>query len=487
DMLDYFGQSPIIVRSSSLLEDNFGNSFAGKYDSVFCANQGPPSERLASFISAVKTVYASTMSQPALSYRARFDLLDRDEQMALLVQRVSGAQHGRFYFPQIAGVAFSFNPYVWNRNIDPEAGMLRLVFGLGTRAVDRADDDYTRLVALNAPDRRPEADAEGVPQHSQHKVDVIDLEENALATTDFSEVVNQSPDIPMRLFSGRDRHLVQLAREQRLPHTSATIVRFERLLSKTSFVQDMRAMLDAIENAYDYPVDVEFTANFESDDAYKINLVQCRPLQVKGAAVLTDLPDNIAEQDIVLETAGPVIGQGRIEGVGRIVYVVPSRYGRLPVNDRYAVARLIGRINQANAANDIQGGTMLLGPGRWGTTTPALGVPVSFAEINTVTILCEIVAMRDDLVPDVSFGTHFFSELVEMDMLYLALFPNQEGNRLNTAFFEGSPNRLVELVPDAARFEDTVRVIDVAGLPESPSVRLRADVLKQHVLCYIER
>ena len=161
-MLDYFGQSPIIVRSSSLLEDNYGNAFAGKYESVFCANQGPHAKRLQDFLSAVKTVYASTMSEKALRYRAQRGLLDRDEQMSLLVQRVSGGCYGSLFFPQIAGVGLSRNPYVWSECIDPAAGVVRLVFGLGTRAVDRSDDDYTRIVALNAPERRPESDFDEV-------------------------------------------------------------------------------------------------------------------------------------------------------------------------------------------------------------------------------------------------------------------------------------------------------------------------------------
>jgi len=136
DMLDYFGQSPIIVRSSSLLEDNYGNAFAGKYESVFCANQGSHQKRLEDFVAAVKTIYASTMSEKALRYRAQRGLLDRDEQMPLLVQRVSGNLHGNLFYPQVAGVGLSVNPYVWNKCIDPSAGMVRLVFGLGTRAVD---------------------------------------------------------------------------------------------------------------------------------------------------------------------------------------------------------------------------------------------------------------------------------------------------------------------------------------------------------------
>jgi hypothetical protein len=95
EMLEYFGQSPIIVRSSSLLEDSYGNAFSGKYESVFCANQGTPQQRLEAFMAAVRTVYASTMSQESLQYRLHHGLLDRDEQMALLVQRVSGEMYGR--------------------------------------------------------------------------------------------------------------------------------------------------------------------------------------------------------------------------------------------------------------------------------------------------------------------------------------------------------------------------------------------------------
>ena len=144
EMLDYFGQSPIIVRSSSLLEDNFGNAFSGKYKSVFCVNQGTRRERLKAFLSAVREVYASTMGHEALNVQVPgADCSISDEQMALLVQRVSGSVFGNLFFPQIAGVGLSFNPYSWSEKIKPESGMIRLVCGLGTRAVDRHDDDYT--------------------------------------------------------------------------------------------------------------------------------------------------------------------------------------------------------------------------------------------------------------------------------------------------------------------------------------------------------
>jgi len=128
---------------------------------------------------------------------------------------------------------------------------------------------------------------------------------------------------------------------------------------------------------------------------------------------------------------------------------------------------------------------MLIGPGRWGTTTPSLGVPVSFADINAASAICEIVAMKENLTPDVSLGTHFLNELIEMDTLYLALFPGQEGNRLNEKFLEHAKNRLPDVLPDAADWARAVRVIDASDLAEGAVLHLNANTLKQKVVCYL--
>jgi len=151
ELIEYFGQSPIIVRSSSLLEDAYGNAFAGKYDSIFCVNQGAPEQRLKRFKDCVREVFASTMDEDALTYRRQRGLDQQDEQMALLVQRVSGSHHDRFFFPDLAGVGIPYHACVWNPDTDPKAGMLRLVLGLGTRAVNRVENDYPRIVPLDGP------------------------------------------------------------------------------------------------------------------------------------------------------------------------------------------------------------------------------------------------------------------------------------------------------------------------------------------------
>lgn len=476
DMLDYFGQSPIIVRSSSLLEDNFGNSFAGKYESVFCANQGPKERRLEDFLAAVRTVYASAMSESALRYRERWGLLGNDEQMALLVMRVSGAMYGSYYYPQAAGVGFSFNPYAWSEYIEPEAGVLRLVFGLGTRAVNRSDDDYTRVVALNAPQRRPEADFDEVRQYSQRRVDYLDLTANQVVSGYFGDVVAASPGLPVEMFA-------------EVPNGASAgyVLTFNRLLAETDFVRDMREMLKTLEKAYEYPVDIEFTANFFFGDRYSINLLQCRPLPVRGIKSARLPKPEVAPQDRIIEARGPVIGHSRLVQVGRFIYVVPSEYAQLSESQRHQVAGLIGKVNRAGTENE-NGVVVLVGPGRWGTSTPSLGVPVSFGDINRVSVLCEIVTMHEYLTPDASLGTHFLNELVEMDMLYIALFPDEGRSYLDTQFFEQTPSRLLDLVPEAEKWQHVVRVIDSAQVcGDGETIMLSANALEQVAIFYRTR
>ncbi|MCE5216878.1 PEP/pyruvate-binding domain-containing protein [bacterium] len=484
-MLDYFGQSPYIVRSSSLLEDAYGNAFAGKYDSVFCVNQGPRQQRLDDFLAAVRTIYASSMSDKALTYRAQRGLLDRDEQMALLVQRVSGDRYGELFYPQIAGVGLSYNPYVWSSYIDPQAGVLRLVFGLGTRAVDRSDDDYTRVVALNAAERRPESDFDEVRQYSQRRVDVLDVEANHHASYDLAEVVQASGGLPLELLMSRDQERERRAAQRGMKVDFPWVLTFERLFKETNYVDDMRRMLQTLQEAYEYPVEVEFTTNFLADGSYKVNLLQCRPLQVKGGGPVSDPPTGLDPAQTVLEAHGAVIGQSRVTSVDRIIYVSPSVYGQLPIPDRYEIARLIGRLCHLKEPGEPRK-VLLMGPGRWGTTTPSLGVPVSFSDISTVSFLCEIVAMREDLVPDMSLGTHFFNELIEMDILYMALFPTRAGNYLNRTLLERLPSRLSSMVPEAVKWPEAVRVIEAADLPHGRALHLNANAPQQRVVCYLE-
>ncbi len=483
EMLNYFGQSPIIVRSSSLLEDAYGNSFSGKYESVFCANQGTPEQRLEKFIEAVRTVYASTMSEEALSYRMHRGLLRQDEQMALLVQRVSGEFYDHLYFPHIGGVGYSFNPFVWNKKIDPTQGMLRLVFGLGTRAVDRHDDDYTRVVALNEPMLRPEGSSDEVRKYSQKIVNVLDLQENEHVSYTFEQVANIAKELPLDIFSSRDFDMEARAKQYGMKHVFSHTLTFERLLTKTSFAADMTAMLTTISRAYEHPVDIEFTANFLNDTDYRINLLQCRPFQFTGEITQLQPPEHIEPAHLILQSNGPIIGQSVAKSIDRIIYIVPEYYGQLPISERFAVARLIGEIT--NHTEELRRNVMLIGPGRWGTRMPELGVPVSFSEIKNVAVLCEIAKMHEGLNPDLSLGTHFFNDLVDMNILYMGISPERQGTVLNEELLRQAPNRFPELLPNSLSYSDVIYVIDTENICSDCSVLLHADTLEQRGIVFL--
>jgi hypothetical protein len=231
-------------------------------------------------------------------------------------------------------------------------------------------------------------------------------------------------------------------------------------------------------------VDIEFTVNFLPDGSYRINLLQCRPFQVKirGEGSRVRIPSHVAPDDVVLETSGPIIGHSLATGVDRLIYVVPRVYSQMGMSQRYSVARAIGRLTHLNQENRPT--IMIIGPGRWGTSMPSLGVPVSFAEINTVSVICELALMHEGLIPDISLGTHFFNDLVEMDMLYLAVTPGKEGCCFNEELLLSHPNQLVQLLPSAASLSEVIWVVEKGLNPAQ--FYLNVDSMSQKALAYRE-
>ena len=459
-MLDYFGEWPFIVRSSSRLEDQYGNAFAGQYESVFCVNHGPREQRLEELLNAIRQVYASSLSEKALRYRQRRGLLEAHEQMALLIMRVSGTAGGRYFYPHAAGVGLSFNPYRWNPKIDMHAGVVRLVAGLGTRAVDRADDDYTRLIALNEPELRPETNFGAIARHAQRRMDVLDLSGNGVVTGPFAELSAEDASFPLDLFTTREQ-------PERPPFLT-----FDGLIRNGEFVERMQAILGHLQSAYRHPVEIEFALNVRPGEPLRINLLQCRPMQVRSVdqRVKAEPPAYVPS---LISARGAVIGPSRVIRPDRIIYVVPEQYAQLNLADRATIARVIGKINRASAGRSV----LLLGPGRWGTRDAWLGIPVAFADINNIAAICEIVAMHDALVPDVSLGTHFINELIEADMLYFALFPGHEGNHIDERLLRRQANRLSRIVPDARDWSTVIRVADM----RTKNLSLYADAEQQRV------
>jgi len=473
-VLEYFGQSPIIVRSSSLLEDNFGNAFAGKYESVFCANQGTPEERYEAFVQAIRTVYASTMNEDALTYRMNRGLFEEDEQMAILIQRVSGDHYGKSFFPHIAGVGNSSNLYVWDKSIDMDAGMIRLVFGLGTRAVDRTVKDYAKIISLDAPLRRPLMAIEDEKKFSQSYIDVLSLSNNKHLTKRADEILSNDLGVDKHLFAKVDNPTLTRMKELGFNHLHVPyILDFQRLLKETAFASLMKDMLAQLSSVYEYPVDIEFTGNFKDKHSFKINLLQCRPLQTRGLGKPVQMPQKMDKDDCLFSQTGNFMGGNVRLPIDYVIYVNPDAYIEQSEQGKYAVARAIGKMNVRLKGKNV----MLIGPGRWGTTTPSLGVPVHFTELAHMSVICEVSSNDGGLMPELSYGSHFFQDLVETGIFYAAIYDGQKDVVYHPEKILQKENLLSSILPEHAKLASTIHIA------KTPSMEIFSDILTQKLLC----
>ncbi|MBQ1334028.1 MAG: phosphoenolpyruvate synthase, partial [Clostridia bacterium] len=472
-----YGQDPYIVRSSSILEDGFGNAFAGKYESVFCANRGTPEERLYEFENAIKTVYASTMNMSALDYRKRRGLDKRDEQMALLVQRVSGSYYGTYYMPCAAGVGYSYSPYSFLKSSDQSAGMLRLVMGLGTSAVDRTEGSYPRLVSLDMPEKTIYSSDAERHKFSQGRVEVMNTSVHELERLPLRTIEPEMPEYLKAILLEHDFEAESRLREMGRT-VSSTFISCHGLVSNKALMSRMQRMLRRIQDEYEYPVDTEFTINVSDDGEYSIDLLQCRPLQVISDRAGITVPSDIPKENILLESRGASMGLSKASKLDIIVYVDPVAYYNMPYREKASVAKMIGRINwhYRNMGKHM----MLMVPGRVGTSSPELGVPTSFAEISEFDVVCEMEESRAGYNPELSYGSHFFQDLVEAEILYTAVFNNEK-----TLHF--APEKLRELksilgeIDEESGLEEIVAVYDVSGC----GCRLFNDIKNEHLLITI--
>jgi hypothetical protein len=484
DIIAEAGGKPLIVRSSSLLEDNFGTSFAGKYESVFLPNQGSDKENLSALMTAIKTVYASVLHPDALLYRHHKELTDYDERIGILIQFVEGEKWGRYYLPHAAGVAFSRNLYRWSPQIKQEDGFLRLVWGLGTRAVDMVADDYPRLVALSHPQLHPSSDVKRTKRYSQQYVDVIDLDKNEFATLPIRDVISGDYD-PLRYIAQveDDGYLAPI--RSRLIVPEKIVVTFDGLLSRTPFAESMREVLKSLETYYHSPVDTEFTVEIPNpDDSHpevNITLLQCRPqshIQASDAKIPYDLP----HEDIVFSSQC-MVPQGAVQGIRYVLYVSPEGYFSL--TSQTERAKLERAISQLNAA--LEGETFIaVGPGRWGTSTPDLGVHVSYNDIYNAHALIELTGREVGASPDPSFGTHFFQDLMEANIYPLAVYLDDKNTIFNRGFFHDTPNHVEDFIAmDSPRILSALRLIAVHDHRPNHHMDLIMDAQKSRAVAFL--
>lgn len=458
-ILEKTENSPLILRSSSYLEDSAGHSFCGKYDSIFIPNQGSFQERFDEFVHGLKDVYLSLYSAQAIEYRRDNNLLDYNERMAILIQKVVGSQYGKYFFPAVAMVGFSKNIYCWSKRIKKEDGMLRMVFGLGTRAVERVGDDYPRMVSLSAPTLRPESTIGEQIKYSQRYVDVLNLETRQIETHHFVDLVNTITAEGHKIDL---RGIISIAEDGVLKapllfpdklELGKCAITLDEMLKNRKFTQLMKTVLKKVEDACEAPVDMEFVYH-----GGKLYIVQCRhlsqPIDIVEGVVI---PSGMPEENIIF-TAKRGFTNAIVKDIQTIVYVDEEAYAALAASEeKNEVSRIVGRINAELKKHSF----ILMGPGRWGSSNMDLGVPVKYNDINKTRMLIEIAREKDGVTPEVSYGTHFFQDLVEAGIIPLPLYPDEDGVTFNSQFFAKAKNYLLDLVPDRKAYTSVVKVIRV--------------------------
>ena len=460
DLLQRHKEQPIIVRSSSLLEDSYGTSFAGKYHSYFCANQASTSENLDSLSKAISKIYASVYSPDALLYRKKMGLLDYDERMAILIQVVEGDRHGDWYYPPIAGVAFSQNQYRWTPRINPDDGLVRMVCGLGTRAVNQTTD-YARMAALSHPNIRPESGANAIQHYSQKKMDVINLKTNSFETQPVTKILNGKLTW-LRLVAMQiaDDYLSKLITINPNIDTRTLVLTFDQMLEQTDFVSQLQRMLKHLAKHYDTAVDIEFTTKIEYKDnepKASICLVQCRPQSLRTENSPVTIPTDLHKTQIVFKSRG-IVQDAQVDKIRFVVIVPISSYDSIDDRVRKTqIARVIGRLNHALQSKRF----ILIGPYRWGSSNPDLGVKVTYADVHNTKMLIELVPDSGPKPSEPSYGTHFFQDLVEANIYPLAINLTQDGTYFDESMFSDSPNLLAKLSPQDASYADLVKVYDI--------------------------
>ncbi|MDD7648174.1 PEP/pyruvate-binding domain-containing protein [Cloacibacillus porcorum] len=424
-------EDPISVRSSSTLEDDVNLSFAGKYATRFSSNAGTRGERRAELESAIKTVYASTYNPAAREYKRKHGIQWGGERMAVLIQPIEGRRYGNMFYPELAGAAFS---KVFRRpspRIRKEDGVVRICFGLGTRTVDRA---YARTFYLTNPNLRPEGTKpHEIVTHSQEHYDYVDTEHRKFTSQHIAvtikDILKKHKMAPTYLQWFDDNAFHWIHTDPSNMNVPRPVFTFSELPGRCpKLFTRLKKLLSLFEKELQLPVDMEFAYEVSDD---RFTLVQLRPLSVYDDKGRVEIPDTPREKTIL--RGDRMVANGRLECVRHIVFVDPEIYGKQA--DFADVARAVGEINDRLDGERY----ILVGPGRWGSSNPLLGVPVRYNELSNSGCLVELGIPQKGMAPELSYGTHFFLDLDGDNILYLPVFDGEKNNIYNREWFESHP------------------------------------------------
>lgn len=432
---------PLAIRSSSLLEDSHYQPFAGIYSTYMIPYVDDSAERLHMLVESIKGVYASVFYQASKAYMSATSNVIDQEKMAVIIQEVVGENHGPYYFPSFSGVGRSLNYYPIGEE-QTEDGVAEVAIGLGKYIVDGG---LSLRFSPVHPDKVLQTSTLDLAlRDTQNDLYVLGPNDSSLemSADDGFNIIRK----PVRDFAGTGalRYLVSTFDPQNgilmdydAPGRGRKVVTFANILRDKAFplAQAVDFMLREGQTAMQRPVEIEFAGNISavpSSEGIKghIYWLQIRPIidkkeNVDEAALTAD------DEDLILRS-NTALGHGNIEGVSTIVYVRPDTFDSFHNPD---VARELNLLNRKMI--DDNEGYILIGPGRWGSSDPALGIPVKWPDISASRLIVESSLNNYRIEP--SQGTHFFHNLTSFGVGYFTINPHSDDGIYNIDFLDNQP------------------------------------------------
>ncbi len=452
---------PLAVRSSSLLEDNQTLPFAGIYNTYMLPNNHLDlGVRLEQLLIAIKQVYASIFFRGPREYIKNTGYRLDEERMAVVIQELAGRSRNGRHYPAFAGVARSYSYYPFP-GLAPEDGTASLAVGLGKTIVEA--QPVFHFCPTHPRANPPWATNEEYLHNTQTRFYALDTSRPDLGVVPEEDFSLLHLDIAEAESDGVLRHLAsswspqdQAIRDWLMPG-APRIVRFAQILKHKTIPLSkiLRDLLRAGEQAFGAPVEIEFAVDLHPDDpeSADFSFLQIRPMVVTERLCKLDLA-TMEPAELVCSSV-QAMGNGRYENIHDLIYIRPDRWDALTTRKKAL------EIEELNRRMIEEGRTyILLGFGRWATSDPLLGVPVSFDQVSQARIFVE--ADRHDLWVEPSQGSHFFQNMLALRIGYLFIKESRRGNNIDWDWLEDQEAHATTHHFRHLRFDDPL-VVDIDG------------------------